>query len=506
MRLLVQLVVASASAIACAWAFPPAPLPLLAWVAYVPLLVILRRAASVPGALLLAWTWLTIFAWNVGSWLPRSVSRYYDQPTLVGVAFFFGVSTGMAGLYYMVFAAMYRRLSRLPAWIVPGMAAAAWVTVEFGRAALLTGNPWGLTGYSQVAWTPVVQMADVTGVYGITFAVLLLNAAFAEMWLARADPSRRHPALATLIVAGALVVVVVVYGQVRLAAPMADGPTTRVAVAQGNLDVGSQWRATFYGVHLDTYLRLTDEVLRASGASLIVWPEGAMTFFLDQEPLYRRAISRIIARHGAHLVTGGPHAEGDPAEFNNAAFLAAPDGTVVARYDKQHLLPFAEYFPLRGMESLQRRFGRMKEFTPGRPSPPLPTPAGLAGILICNETFYGDIAATRVRDGAELLIALANDSWVADPQFSAIVFDMVRLRAVEERRWIVRASTSGPSGLIDPYGRVTVRTADAVPDVLWGDVRAQHGRTVYARVGDAFAWGCVAVTLVGLLVARSRGA
>jgi apolipoprotein N-acyltransferase len=489
MRFLGYLAVTLASGAACALAFPPHAAPLVAWFGFAPLLVVVRRSPSLPYALALAWSWMTCFAWGVGTWLPRSVSTYYDQPPLVGAAFFFGISTAMAAVYVMGFTAAYRRLARLPIAVVPFAGAAAWVATELARAEWFTGNPWALAGYSQVAWLPIVQIADVTGVFGVSFVVLLVNASVAELWLRRDDPSARRAALAACGLVLLVTTGVVGYGVIRLSDDPPDTPGTRVAVVQPNLDVGARWQSQYYGKHLTTYLRLTNDVVRESGAALVVWPEGAMTFFLEDEPLYQRAIARVIQPLGVSLLAGGPRSKGDPPSFWNSAFLLSPEGEILGHYDKQHLLPFAEYFPFAGIGDLQRRFTRVREFVPGQPTPLLQTPAGPAGVLICNETFYGGIAAARVHDGAELLVALANDSWVSDPQFSAIVFDMVRMRAIEQRRWIVRASTSGPSGLIDPHGRVVTSLGTSSEGVLSADVWSARGRTPYGRSHEAFAWG-----------------
>jgi apolipoprotein N-acyltransferase len=135
----------------------------------------------------------------------------------------------------------------------------------------------------------------------------------------------------------------------------------------------------------------------------------------------------------------------------------------------------------------------------GEASRPIDTDAGPAGVLICNEAFYGGMAAARVRAGATWLASLANDTWVSDAQFSRMALDMVRFRAIEERRWVIRASTWGPSALVDPFGRVTVATARGAQDTVEGNVESLGGETLYARVGDAFALACVAPVALGLM-------
>lgn len=228
-----------------------------------------------------------------------------------------------------------------------------------------------------------------------------------------------------------------------------------------------------------------------------------MTFFLDDEPLYRRAIGRVLSAGGVELLAGGPRAAGQPPQYFNSAFLLNPAGDVAGRYDKQYLLPFAEYFPFARLDFLNRRFGRARVFTPGTPTPPLPTAAGSAGILICNEALFPEIAAARVRQGAAYLVNLANDSWLGDRKYAVRVFDIILLRAVEQRRYLVRASTSGPSAIVDPWGRIRAATALETQTTTAGAIAPSHDHTLYYRVGDLFAYACTAAALVALL-ARAR--
>src|SRR5213592_1074245 len=501
MRFLGLLLATLVSAVLYGLSFPPAALRPLAWVALVPLLVALRRAIT-GVAVCLAWLWTVLAAYAVGDWFPRAVSTYYQQPMAVGLGLFLGVSTFMAAAEYMAFAICYRRLVATSGAALPLLIAAAWVAAEFGRVQLLSGNPWALAGYSQVGMTPLVQVADVTGVYGVTFALLAMNAALAELWLARrARGSERRRVIAAFGSAVGVVAMIVGYGLARLAWPPGSPQTVPIAVVQGNLDLGAQWRPEFYGENLDVYLRLTYQALREGKPAVVFWPESAMTFFLDEEPLYRKAIARIILPPGVQLVAGGPReAQSSPPVYYNSAFLLSPDGTIVARYDKQRLLPFAEYFPLEGLDLLRRRFARVREFTPGVAPPPLPTAAGTAGVMICNEAMFPQMSAARVRAGASYLVNLANDTWVDDPKFAAIVFDTVALRAVEQRRYLVRASTSGPSGIVDPLGRVTAVTRPDTRRVLRGMALPAASRTVYCEVGDLFAVLCTMTTVLALLL------
>jgi apolipoprotein N-acyltransferase len=504
MRLRFGLLATLASAVLYGLAFPPARLWPLAWVALAPLLVALRRV-PMRTALGLAWLWTLAATCMVADWLPFSIADYYQQPLLVGFGFFLGIPTVMAVPYYVAFAACCRGLARAPAALRPLAVAAAWVAAELGRATLFTGNPWALFGYSQIDVLPLIQVADAAGVYGVSFVLVAVNAALAELWLAATDtPARPRAAAAGLATTALLLGAVLAYGMFRLRSPalLPQVRPVRVALVQGNLDLGSQWREEFYGENLDVYLRLTAQAIRDYAPALVFWPENAMTFFLEQERAYLVAIERVLDGR-AQLVAGGPRVAGPDRHYYNSIFLISAGGRVVAHYDKQRLVPFAEYFPFPRLDMLRRRFARVREFTPGELSALLPTVAGQAGVMICNEAMFPEIAAARVRAGAAYFVDPANDSWFR-ARFSDQQFDIVRLRAVEQRRYLVRASTSGPSAIVDPAGRVVVRTAISTQTVASGEIRAGTVTTLYSRVGDLFAWLCVAAALIGWVAARRR--
>jgi len=508
-HVLLRLAATLASAALYGWSFPLVGIRGLAWIALAPFLVAVRRAGTA-GAVALSAAWTVAGTYAVADWLPRSVSIYYQQPLRIGAALFFGVAAGVFP-YVLAFVLGYRHVARTPTRCVPLVAGAAWAAIEWGRATLVIGDPWGTFGYSQSGVGTVMQVADVAGVYGLSFLLVTMNAALAEVWLTRRDESYRSEALRGLSVAAAVLAVALAYGRLRLAAAPAEPPSasTRVAIIQGNLDMGSQWHQEFYGRNLDIYLALTLEALRQKRPALVVWPESAMTFFLDQEPDYRAALRGTLGPYGAALIAGAPRFSGPPEApaYYNTAFLISPTGEVVASYDKQRLLPFAEYFPIPALDFLRRRFARVRQFTPGESKALLPTAAGPAGIVICNEAVFPDLPGERVRAGATYLVNPANDTWVNDPRFSAELFDMVSLRAVEQRRYLVRASTSGFSAIVDPWGRTTAVTAPFTRGWVVGSIEGLDGITLYGRFGDLFVLVALASALLGhaaLVTRRSR--
>ncbi len=538
------------SGVLYALAFPPLRFRALAWVALVPLLIVLRDAGWRRRVVLGAF-WTLVSGWSVGTWMAPAVAGYFEQPLAAGIAIFLVVTMLMAAPYYAAFAVAYRPLTRFGA-ATPLLVGAAWAAAELARGRLLNGtltyvgnSPWATFGYAQAGVAPVVQIASMTGVYGVSFLLAAANAALADVaaaWVERRPVARG--AWTGLTIASAVVASVLAWGVftvpsgaalVKASDPLggssdalvksrdalaqsrdavdkssdalaesrpatAPAAATPIAIVQGNVGAVVRWSQEGPARTLETYGQLTRDVLARGDPRVVFWPEAAVTTFIEQEEPARRALATLQADDDAELVIGAPRAgapNGGPP-FTNSIYVVGPDGALTARYDKEYLLPFMEYFPLR-VELARRRFGRVREFSPGAPTPPLPTRAGAAGILVCNEAFLPHVAADRVVAGAEYLVNPSNDSWVPNAGFAWQQLDIASLRAVEQRRWLVRVSDSGPSAIVDPFGRVVAHTDALTRAALVGAIEARSERSVYARVGDLF--GIVCALLVGFTLA-----
>ena len=514
--LAIALILTAASAGLYALTFPPVRARALAWVALVPLLAALR-AASLRRRLGLGLLWTLAVGWGVGTWMPGAVSGYFQQPLAVGVGLFLLVTGAMAAPYYVAFAAVYGPLVSRFGVMGPLLVGAAWAGAELVRGRLLNGtsfyvgnSPWATFGYSQAEITSVIQMASVTGVYGISFVLAAVNAAGAEIVCAAVRERRvERPAWMGLALAmGALGLALGFGGLVlRSAESLAKEATpVPIAIAQANLGAAARWGFEGPARTLEAYVRLTSEAFDRGRPQIVFWPEVALTVFLEQDKIYSLAIASALGPDDAELVVGAPRAGGPDgaAPYTNSVYLVAPDGTLVARYDKQYLLPFMEYFPLR-LELARRQFGGIREFTPGEPTPPLPTRAGKAGILVCNEALLPHVAAQRVAEGADYLVNPSNDSWVPDAGFAWQQLDIVSLRAVEQRRYLIRVSDSGPSGVVDPFGRVVAHTEALTRGVLLASVVPISERSPYARMGDLFGGACLLTTALALIRCRWGG-
>jgi len=455
-------------------------------------------------------------ACGLTDWLPPAISLYYQQPLWLGISVFVAATATMVAVYFAAFGVYCSVVGSCCRWSWPLLAAAGWVAAEFACSHMLTGNPWGLLAYTQAGLRPgeyhgygslalhVVQSADIGGVYLTGFIILATNATLAQLWTSSTGSNNERAR--ACIVAASVVVSALAYGHSRIGHRF-TGETTDVVIVQGNVDLGYRWRSSLYGKNLNTYLELTTQALSDDDVALVLWPENAMTFFVDRRPDFRLNIAEITQPAGVELIAGGPRYqeyENQPTDYYNSAFLLAPNGEVVAVYDKQHLLPFAEYFPFGSLELLRRNFGRVSKITPGPRAAPLPTVAGKAAVTICNEVMFPHVVDAHMRGDADYILNLANDGWMLSREFAEHQLAIATARAIEQRRFLVRVSTSGPSAIVDAHGRIVTRTEPFERTTLTGSVAVGRGRTLYARLGDTFAWLCLIAAASATAMSRQN--
>jgi apolipoprotein N-acyltransferase len=494
-------------------AFPHLGFELVAWLGVAPFLVGLRLCNAREAAWL-GVVWTLGFSICVGHWLPGGLSFYFEHAPAFGWIAFLSVIAVMVVPYVVLFAVLYARMAKGLGAALPFAAASAWVVCEWARVSLMSSGgafaslPWALMGYSQVDIAPLVQIASITGVYGVSFVLIAVNATASDLtldgWRGRLS---WQSALMRSSAAGLLVLCVWLQGSFSLRDAPAPGEElqgTTVAVVQGHIGLAERWHRHFHGRNLSHYLSLTNDILETSGAKLVVWPEAAMTFFLEQEPQYQATIRSLLRSRDVELISGIPRRGEQADTYFNSVYLLSPEVEVKGRYDKEYLLPFAEYIPLAKSTLLESLFGRFREFSLGTSGDPLETRAGMAGIMICNEAVLPSVARSRVLDGATFLVNPSNDSWARHPNFTGQWFDIVRFRAIEQRRYLVRASTSGPSGIIDPWGRPSTTTERFARGATAGRIVARSELSIYARVGDLFSLLCLIGLLAGLYASREQ--
>ncbi len=367
--------------------------------------------------------------------------------------------------------------------------AVMWTAVEYLRGLGPLGFPWALLGESQHRALVVSQIASVLGVCGVSFLVALVNASLSCLLL-------RRQVLRSAMAAAMAVVAAVLWGNAALRAPVVppDGRAFAAAIVQPDYARRTQWDPDRAARDLDVLSRLTHEAAAqgaqttvsqgaqaatAQGPVLVVWPETASPTDVAGDPATLAALRAWVRRDHVALIASS--LEGG---VTNSAFSMAPDGVLMGRYDKVRLVPFAE-------------FGERAGRGPGI----LPTPVGTAGVAICFESTFPELARRSVTAGAEVLTVLTNDAWfdgaVAPAQHAAIA----PFRAIEEGRYLLRAANSGQSMIIDPHGRVVAALPLGNRGVLAARVAPRHELTPYTRYGFRFGWAAV---LAGALMVLPR--
>jgi apolipoprotein N-acyltransferase len=495
-----RLAAAALAGLLYAAAVPPWSVDVLAPVALAPLLLALRgRRAAVAGGLGLVFG--LVFAAATAWWVPGMLARFFMVSPAGAAAGAVAVYLVAAGLPFALFAVPAARLLARRRVVAYAGVPALWVAVEVVRAEAFTGLPWELLGHALYRRLALIQVADVTGVYGLSFLCAFTALAVADVgrvW--RASP--RQPAFAALGIAAAAWIGVAGYGIWRLARFEPSAPMP-VAVVQGNRGPARQPSRLRRTETLEAYLRLTRARLVGRHPELIVWPENTASFYLDHEAEPVQALRALTSETGGVLLVGGPRRDDDTGELHNAAYTIDAGG-VVATYDKVRLVPFAEYAPL-GLRALA---GPTATFTPGAAPFPVPHPRGPLGVLICYEVLHPDLARALVRRGARLLVNISNDAW-ADTEGGAEAtqtFSMAVFRAVETRRWVVRAATTGISGVIAPTGLIGPTLDAGTADVLPAAVAPRGDVTPYVRFGDVFARVCMLAALGTLVASMPRRA
>lgn len=505
---------AAASGLLLTAAFPRIDVSPAAFVALVPLLVAVGRRGPT-GSLRLGWMAGMVHFLTLLHWVVHTMRTYGQLPLYLCVPVLFLLAAYLS-LYPAVFALLLARL-RPPPWALAPVAAGVWTGLEYLRTVVLTGFPWALLGYSQHARPALIQIADVTGVYGLSFFVVLVNGATATVWLAVTGGAWQAKGVSRRAAAGAALGCAVVaaglwaYGQWRLdtvTRRAAEAPRRAVAVVQGNIDQARKWDPAMQRHSLDKYLALSRRVL-AEAPDLVVWPETATPFYLFHDQPLSDILRTAVREADTAFLVGSPsfRLRGEAVDYYNTAFLLGPDGGPRGRYDKVHLVPFGEYVPLqRFLPFVGKMVAQVGDFKPGLPGATLDWDGRRLGVQICYEIIFPRLAREMTATGAELLVNVTNDAWFARTGAPYQHFAMAALRAVENRRALVRAANTGISGVVDPAGRVTVSTDLFVDAAFSAEVPLLDGTTVYGRIGDLFALACLAAAVGGLAATFRRPA
>lgn len=509
------ILLAATTGILLPYCFPKYDMGLLAWVALVPLHIALDGISRRTQAFWLGWLSGIIASTGIMSWVVTAMHTYGKVP----LVFSYGIMlllTAYLGLYVALYSAgvvWFRMLvPRYGLFAAPCL----WVTLELLRTYVLSGLPWSLLGYSQYRQLDLIQIADHLGVYGVSFLIVLTNVALAELYLWLMPlfrgfrPARLPWELVTT--AGILVSLSWAYSTSLIASDAVSRPqaTLQVGVVQPNIDQAIKWDQAFRDETLRRYDRLTKSF--GYGADLVIWPEAATPFIYEREPLYQLKLVDMANRASAALLFGSPAVRFDADRkpfLLNSAYLLSPDGELLGRYDKQHLVPFGEYIPLKSslLFFLEKMVEGIGDFQAG-PGPTILSfqlkeseGATVArrvkfGVVICYEVIFPDLVRRMATAGAEFLVTITNDAWFGDSSAPSQHFSMVVFRSVENHLAFARAANTGISGFIDPVGRIIEASPIFTQAALQAEIPIRQTKTFYSRHGDVFAYGCMLISLL----------
>jgi apolipoprotein N-acyltransferase len=515
------------SGLALALSYPHADLWGLAFVALAPFLLALERSDAVD-ALRNGYACGVVFFLTLLYWVAGVVVTYGGLPwpvALLVLALLVVYLATYFAVFALVIAASWRRFGPLGLLAAP----VAWVGCEIVRGRALTGFPWGLLGYSQAANLPLLQVSALGGIYAVSFLVMVVNAGLALLWVRarrRRGAAVAAPRGALAAAAAAILAALAAHlgGALAIRSGMreAEAEPVRVATIQANVPQERKWDAAQEERILADLDRLTRQAAR-SGARIIVWPESSSPFSVHLPHRVQSGGPPEVREHRAYtdrltglasdlevgLIVGSVdyRVEGGRLEALNSALSVAPDGTLGPSYDKVHLVPFGEYVPLERLLFFVNRVvrGAIAGFAGGTRFDPLPTPAGKAATFICYEAIFPELVRRIAAGEGAFLVNITNDAWFGRTAAPRQHLAMAAVRAVENRRHLVRAANTGISALVDPYGRIISRTRLGETAVLVGSIGARRGTTPYARAGDLFAWGCAILTLLHAAALRVGG-
>ena len=467
----------------------------------------------------------------------RSVKTGFFSSYVCGVVFFTGVFSWAFAIpgyklvhqamlvfylsfYFAFFGLIFTHVAKRSGVTYAHLAAPfVWVGLEYMRSNLtFLALPWPLLSHSQYQHPLIIQFAAITGAYGVSFLIVLVNSAIAAMllpFIARAGQNRLtgiqvitkrgRNTLAGL--AAILVALALLYGSVALSEPL-SGKKIKLSVLQGNIDKAKKDTALKHDRHiLQRYSALTRQ---ASGdkPALIVWPEAATPGFILRNMTTFNKISSIVREVNIPFLIGSAEFSKfakDPALFSkngNTAIFISSKGKVLGQYLKIRLLPFAEYLPYEDTfewpDFIIPKKKRNWEY-PGKEFTLFNLDGARFGAIICWENAFPDLFRQFVKNGASFMLNLTNEGWFGETAAPYQFLAMCVFRSVENRISMARAANTGISCFIDPYGRITGRVRNNNKDIfvdgyLTQEIHLSQQKTIYTNYGEIFVYITLAIS------------
>jgi apolipoprotein N-acyltransferase len=467
----------------------------LAWVALVPLFLALRNA-SARRALVLGWWTETLMIWLGFYWLVGTMVRFGFIAVPLSLLFLgiIGIGNGIRlGLF--TWWIRHTETATCAWWYRLLLPACTYVALDYLFPRVF---PWHL-GFTQLRALPFIQIADITGIYGITFLLVVCSSVGAAFFPYSLQPTRAMRWRMTLSLV-CLLLLTVGYGIWRMhqvTTAMHQAPALRLALIQPNIGIYEKEEATGREAHLRLQVEMSHATL-VQHPDLIIWPESMYPFAVPTHT--RHLVLPPMPPHGSpHWLVGALTYEPRDPELQvfNSALLVAPDTRILGRYDKQQLLAFGEYIPLQRYVPFLRDISpTIGNLTPGTGGL-VTLPNGVSiGALICYEDILPFLSRQAVRQGAQVLVNLTNDAWFGQTRAPYLHRSLAAFRAIENRVYLVRVTNTGLTSIIDALGREPRALPIYQRNTLVHTIQPLQLSTVYTRYGDWFAQLCSVVALV----------
>ncbi|MBM3255227.1 MAG: apolipoprotein N-acyltransferase [Candidatus Omnitrophica bacterium] len=469
---------------------------IFAWFAFVPAFFALNNK-SLKGAFFLFFITGIIFWWGVIYWLVHV--------TLAGtIALVFYLS-----LYFAIFGLIIRPCTKNSTPYALIFIPSVWALLEFLRGHLLTGFPWALLGYSQYLNLTVIQIADITGAFGISFLLIFVNVAIVEIICLIKNKAWPRLKITILLLIGFLSLILY-YGYFRLSSNVVSGARhVRISLIQGNIPQELKWAVNAKDFILEQYSHLTKEAVKEN-PELVIWPEAASPALLGEDEAVFTRIFALAKEIKTPLLLGAVVREGE--DYFNSALLLNAQSEIIDRYDKLHLVPFGEYIPLKKVFPFLETVVPIGDILPGReyavmkiPNPKSQIPSKF-GVLICFEDLFPGLSRNFIKRGAQFLVNITNDAWYKRTPASYQHLQASVLRAVENRVYLARAANTGISGFISPLGEILSTVRDSrggeifIPGYDTRDIFIEkRPLSFYTRYGDIFVTLCFLLAVYGII-------